>query len=114
MNPNRRVYRIFTLWKVARAIHADEGQAWRWVTPLLHRLKHGQAGIVIQCLKDLVERRDRLNKTTGSLIETEANYFERHREHLDYQAVESEGCPKGSGAVESTYSQLQDRFKRAG
>ena len=102
------------LWAVARAIHTDEEQARRWAAPLLHQLKHGGEGRVLKRLTDLVKRRGGGADSTGALIETEANYFARHRDHLHYQAVESEGCPKGSGAIESTCSQLQDRFKRTG
>lgn len=102
------------LWAVARAIHPDDERARRWVRPLLHQLKHGGQARVLRRLGDLIKRRDRYEESVGALIQTEAGYFERHRGHMRYQAVEREGCPKGSGAIESTCSQLQDRFKRAG
>ena len=102
------------LWAVARAIHADEERARRWVKPLLHQLKHDGQRRVLRRLGDLAGRRGCYEESVGALIETETQYFERHGGHLRYQAVESEGCPKGSGAIESTCSQLQDRFKRAG
>jgi hypothetical protein len=102
------------LWAVARAIHADEEQARRWVKPLLHQLKHGGQAKVLKRLTDLVNGRVGGEAATAALLETEANYFTRHRDHLRYQAVEREGCPKGSGAIESTCSQFQDRFKRTG
>lgn len=102
------------LWAEERAIHADEEQARRWVRPLLHQLKHGGQGRVLKRLADLVKQRVGGEDSTVALIETEANYFARHRDHLRYQAVEREGCPKGSGAIESTCSQFQDRFKRTG
>ena len=35
-------------------------------------------------------------------------------EHLHYERLGAEGCPIGSGAMESTCSQFQDRFKRTG
>jgi len=59
-------------------------------------------------------RRGRYDEATGALIETETKYFQRHRDHLQYETAEAQGCPKGSGAIESTCSQLQDRFKRVG
>ena len=102
------------LWAVARAIHEDRERARRWVKPLLHQLKHDGPERVLRRLGDLVRRRGDYEESVAALIETEANYFNRHREHLRYPAVESEGCPKGSGAIESTCSQLQDRFKRTG
>ena len=102
------------LWAVARAIHADEQQARRWVEPLLHQLGHGAQARVIKRLESLLKRRGRYEEATGALIETETNYFQRHRDHLHYEAAQAQGCPKGSGAIESTCSQLQDRFKRTG
>jgi hypothetical protein len=44
----------------------------------------------------------------------EIHYFEQHREHILYQARAAEGCPVGSGAMESLCGQLQGRFKRPG
>jgi len=35
-----------------------------------------------------------------------------HPQHLHCQGVESQGCPKGSGAMELACSQFQGRFKR--
>ena len=59
----------------------------------------------------------RSHKEAGSLlkkVKIEVNYFKAHRDHLHYQAVDEQGGPIGSGAVESLCSQLQDRFKRTG
>jgi hypothetical protein len=102
------------LWAVARAIHADEEQARRWVEPLLHGLKHQGPTRVIGRLEWLLKRRDRYEPSTGEVLATQTEYFRRHRDHLRYPQIEKQGCPKGSGAIESTCSQLQDRFKRAG
>jgi hypothetical protein len=102
------------LWAVARAIHDDEERARRWVEPLLHQLKHGGQDQVLRRLGNLVKRSEQYEESVEALIKTEANYFVRHRDHLRYQQVEGEGCPKGSGAMESTCSQFQDRFKRTG
>lgn len=102
------------LWAVARAMHAGEEQARRWVEPLLHSLKHQGPARVIGRLEWLLKRRDRYGQATGALLATQTEYFRRHRDHLRYPRIEKEGCPKGSGAIESTCSQLQDRFKRTG
>lgn len=102
------------LWAVAHAIHDDEERARRWVEPLLHQLNDGGSARVIGRLEYLMKRRSRSDGALGELLETETNYFRRHREHMSYPRVQSEGCPKGSGAIESTCSQLQDRFKRTG
>jgi hypothetical protein len=102
------------VWAVAHAIYPDGAQARRWVKPLLHDLKHGEANKVIRRLDWLARRWRCCDEAVGKLIETEQKYFERHRDHLAYPSVEAQGCPKGSGAIESTCSQLQDRFKRTG
>ena len=102
------------LWAVGLAIHPDEPRARRWVEPLLHQLKHGGQGKVLRRLNDLLGKRERYEPPVRSMIETEVAYFTRHREHLDYAQAGAEGCPMGSGAIESTCAQLQDRFKRTG
>ena len=46
--------------------------------------------------------------------EREIKYFEKHKEHMDYDKRKKEGMPIGSGAVESLCGQFQDRLKRRG
>ena len=48
------------------------------------------------------------------VAEREINYFEKHKEHMDYGKRRREGVPIGSGAVESLCGQFQDRLKRRG
>lgn len=102
------------LWTVARAIHAEEDRARRWVEPLLHQLRHGEQRKVLRRLADLLKRPGRHGEAAASVIEVEANYFARHREHLDDAAAQAAGCPAGSGAIASTCGQMQGRFKRPG
>jgi hypothetical protein len=103
------------LWAVARDLHDDdEDRARRWVKPLLHRLKHGKETSVLRSLEDLLRRFDSLSETRAKAIRTGVEYFQTHRDHLAYQAVGAKGCPQGSGAMESTCSQFQGRFKRTG
>lgn len=102
------------LWAVAEALHSDAARARDWVQPLLHQLRHGHPDKVLGRLAWLLKRRDRFSPAVGELLATESNYFAGHRDRLDYPAAQSHGCPKGSGAIESTCAQLQDRFKRTG
>jgi hypothetical protein len=103
------------LWAVAREIYGeDETAARRWVQRLLHQLKHGEEDRVLSHLNQTWRTRSRRGSRGADALAQLCQYLERHRDHLHYQQVESEGCPKGSGAVESTCSQLQDRFKRCG
>lgn len=103
------------LWAVAHTLHPeDEAVARAWVEPLLHQLRHGGEAGVLQTLQDLpawcAQRGQRLPATLAK----EINCFENHREHLHYQVRAAEGCPVGSGAMESLCGQLQGRFKRCG
>ena len=103
------------LWAVAHTLHPENDPAAKsWVEPLLHQLRHGGEAKVLQTLHDLpawcVQRAQPLPPS----VATETQYFEKHREHLHYAARAAEGCPVGSGAMESFCAQLQGRFKRCG
>lgn len=103
------------LWAVAHALFGEEGpEARQWVEPLLHQLAHGGEAGVLRALEDLLQLCGQLAEDRKKVIEREVAYFENHREHVHYQQRQQEGCPKGSGAMESTCSQYQDRFKRTG
>ena len=103
------------LWAVAQALFGEEGpEARQWVEPLLHQLAHGGEAGVLQTLEDLLQLCRQSDEERQKVIEREVSYFQSHREHVHYQRRQQEGCPKGSGAMESTCSQYQDRFKRTG
>ncbi len=103
------------LWAIARQLHGEEeGKARRWVEPLLHRLKHGKESSVLRRLKRLLKPFHSLDETQAQAIRNEVDYFRTHRDRLHYESLGAKGCPKGSGAMESTCSQFQDRFKRTG
>ena len=103
------------LWALAHYLHGEkpeeqQAQARAWVEPLLPQLRHGKENRVIRQLEELLGSR----KGRQKQIRTEVNYFQNHRDHIHYEAVEERGGPIGSGAVETLCSQLQDRFKRTG
>ena len=103
------------LWALAHHLHGEkteeqQAQARAWVEPLLPQLRHGKENRVIRQLEELLGSR----KGRQKQIRTEVNYFQTHRDHIHYKAVEERGGPIGSGAVETLCSQLQDRFKRTG
>ena len=102
------------LHAVARALHADEEQARQWVAPLLHQLKHGGQDRVIENLEQLTDLIQTLAPEPAKTVTNTLAYFQEHRRRLNYQQAAEQGCPIGSGAIESTCSQLQDRFKRTG
>lgn len=47
-------------------------------------------------------------------IDREINYFNQHKGRMDYKNGRALGQPVGSGAIESTCSQYQRRFKLTG
>jgi len=103
------------LWQIARELYGqDEEKARAWVEPLLHQLAHGGEAGVLDTLDDLLALCAQLDEQAKQIIKGEVQYFQAHRDHLHYQAVQAQGCPKGSGAVESACGQLQHRFKRTG
>lgn len=92
----------------------DAEGAARWLSPLLHQLKNGGEAGVLKTLDDLDERLAEATEPQREAIEREQGYFDAHREHVHYAGVAAKGCPIGSGAMESTCAQLQNRFKRTG
>lgn len=103
------------LWAIAHQLHGESTpEARAWVEPLLHQLRHGKEQKVIRKLEELLEPSSGLSRKSRAKLRQPVAYFQNHREHLDYQGVEREDGPVGSGAVESYNSQLQNRFKRTG
>ena len=103
------------LWAVAHTLHPEQDAAARaWVEPLLHQLRHGGEAAVLQTLRDLPAWCAQRAQPLPPSVATETQYFENHREHLHYAARAAEGCPVGSGTMESFCAQLQGRFKRCG
>ncbi|MEI8287933.1 MAG: hypothetical protein WCH99_00560 [Verrucomicrobiota bacterium] len=102
-------------WELAHALHPDnEAGAKAWVEPLLHQLQHGGEDRFFQTLQDLPGWCARREQPLPPTATKEINYFENHRAHIQYAARAAEGCPVGSGAMESLCGQLQGRFKRGG
>lgn len=103
------------LWAVAHALHGEGTPAARaWVEPLLHQLRHGQEQRVLKRLRDLPGWCAQRGQRVPEAVIKEGDYFQRHRHRLNYKQRAAQGCPVGSGAMESFCAQLQGRFKRCG
>lgn len=104
------------LWTLAAALlDGSPAKQQQWVQPLLHRLHNGQEQQVLRTLESLLDEfKADLSAEACEIIEREVRYFQSHRDHLAYSKRREEGCPNGSGAMESTCSQLQGRFKCSG
>lgn len=85
-----------------------------WCGKILHSLKHHSSKKLFGTLAQLLAHPPRHDESTLSAIKAAYNYFDSHKNHMDYPAAAKLGVPIGSGSMESQCSQFQDRFKRRG
>ena len=105
------------LWTVARDLYGQgTPQARQWVQPLLRWLKRRKDGAldVINTLQQIRAELDNLTAKQQETLDREIGYFEGHKDRMDYKNAKALDQPLGSGAIESTCSQYQCRFKRTG
>jgi len=103
------------LWAAANDYFGQgSDEARQWMEPLLHQLKHGGEAGVLESLDDLLQLSQETLSAATDTVRREVNYFNSHKDDIHYEQLASEGCPIGSGAIESACSQIQDRFKRTG
>ena len=88
--------------------------ARKWCAEILHSLKHHSAKKLFKTLAELLADPPRQAPSTLSAIKSANDYFESHRNHMDYSRAAKFGLPIGSGSMESQCSQFQNRFKRRG
>ena len=105
------------LWNLAAELHGRGTEAAQaWGRPFLQWLERRQNG-ALDVIEGLQQMRATLEPITGSqreALDREINYFEEHKHRMDYKAGKAQGQPVGSGAIESTCSQYQRRFKLTG
>ena len=102
------------LWELAAELHGKgTAEAADWVRPYLSWLERRRDGArdVIQSLEELEAVLDGAAKEA---VAREIGYMTEHRDRMDYKAAKALGQPCGSGAIESTCSQFQRRFKLTG
>lgn len=103
------------LWAIAHLLHGEgTAEARAWVQPLLKSLRTGREARVVRRLEQLLEATTPRPAATQTELEREVRYFQSHRDHLHYQAMEQAGAPRGSGAAESLGKQLQQRLRGCG
>jgi len=105
------------LWTVARDLYGQgTPQARQWVQPLLRWLKRRKDGAldVINTLQQIRAELDNLTAKQQETLDREIGYFKGHKDRMDYKNAKALDQPLGSGAIESTCSQYQCRFKRTG
>lgn len=103
------------LHAIAQHLFPDDSErAEQWWKLRKQRLKQMGTIQVDRILKELNQRVKTLNENSATAVKTQIAYLEKNRERMDYPKIEQEKAPIASGAIESTCSQMQDRFKRTG
>ena len=105
------------LWGLAHELHGrGTPEARAWVGPYLRDLREAEngAGKLVEGLTGLAGVMEGLTQGQLQSVAREAEYFRTHQGRMDYKAGLARGEPVGSGAIESTCSQCQRRFKRTG
>lgn len=105
------------LWNLAAELHGKgTPEAQAWVRPYLQWLERRTDGAldVIHSLEQLHQNIAEFSKKEREAIAKELAYLEEHKNRMDYKAGKALGQPVGSGAIESTCSQYQRRFKLTG
>lgn len=105
------------LYQLAYTLYGEGSvEAQQWLKPLLRFLERHQNGSleVLGELEGLRQRLKTLSPFQQEALDREIGYFRTHQGRMDYKDAKACGEPVGSGAVESTASQYQTRFKRTG
>jgi hypothetical protein len=103
------------LWTLAGELYGQTSpEAEAWVRPYLRWLDQRRDGAldVIQSLEDL--HLHTFDEEQRTALARETAYLTEHKDRMDYKAASKLGQPSGSGAIESTCSQYQRRFKLTG
>jgi hypothetical protein len=105
------------LWDLAGELYGPgSAEATAWVRPYLDWLDKRQDGAadVIRSLEDLQSAINTFGEKQNATLVRETAYFTGHKDRMDYKSAKKKGQPCGSGAIESTCSQYQRRFKLTG
>jgi len=102
------------LWGLAAELHGrGTPEAAAWVRPHLSWLERRKDG-ALDVIGSLEELEAVLAGTAREAVAREIGYLREHQDRMDYKAAKALGQPCGSGAIESTCSQYQRRFKLTG
>ena len=105
------------LWTLAGELYGKGSpEADAWVRPYLRWLDQRNDGAldVIRSIEDLQRTLNAFNEKQQKALAREVAYLTEHKDRMDYKQARKQGQPGGSGAIESTCSQYQRRFKLTG
>ena len=101
------------LGTVATELIPDKAERDAWLEAERKRIKKEGGAKLAGTLAEMLKGTEP-SAEGRKVAEREINYFDKHKEHMDYGRRRREGVPIGSGAVESLCGQFQDRLKRRG
>jgi hypothetical protein len=105
------------IWNLAAELYGKATpEASAWAAPYIEGLKNKPEGAaqLIAGLKELSVRLEEFSAKQIEAIQKESAYLEKNKNRMDYKTGADLGQPVGSGAIESTCSQYQRRFKMTG
>ena len=105
------------LWNLAAELHGKAtAEARAWVEPYIESLRNDANGAekLIGSLEELGAKLNAYTEKQQETLRRETAYFQNNRNRMDYKNGADLGQPVGSGAIESTCSQYQRRFKMTG
>jgi hypothetical protein len=105
------------LWDLAGELYGrGSAEAEAWVRPYLNWLDRRTNGAldVIHSLEEFQRTLVELDEKKKAALARETAYFTEHQNRMDYKTARQQGQPCGSGAIESSCSQYQRRFKLTG
>jgi len=105
------------LWTLAGDLYGrGSPEAEAWVRPYLRWLEQRKDGAldVIRSIEDLQRTLNAFDEKQQKALARELAYLTEHKDRMDYKQARKQGQPSGSGAIESTCSQYQRRFKLTG
>ena len=102
------------LWELARGFHPQNPRAW--IDRIVEDLKDHSDGAsrLLEALEELGDLPAAAEAGQAELLAKKTNYFTHNAERMNYAEARDRGEPLGSGAIESTCSQYQRRFKLTG
>ena len=102
------------LWLAAKVFHGAKRGQEAFVTARLRMLLEGEIGGVIKGLKQMGTQQGLAGEKKRTLAKV-VGYFDRNREHMQYDQYLRAGYPIGSGVIEGACRHvIKDRMERAG
>ena len=100
------------IWKVAaKLFSSDEKQRRGWAKKLIKKMDRGRVETIVAVLRAFPTRQPE----PRDILRTEADYFERNRERLQYPKFRKQGLFLGSGVIEAgCKTVIGSRLKQSG